>query len=129
MRTARARRGAAPPMPPPSRNAPIRCSRVRLSACIRNSPSSSSVAGRKRIEKMPDSRREKPSIPPRRRQAHRSSAERSFESNRGLWWRERLLLEIEAIGHVVGGLVACVDRRQTEGLLAELDQAHVGVLG
>src|SRR5207248_10994908 len=50
-------------------------------------------------------------------------------SDGGSGRRERLLREVEAIGHVVGGLVARVDRRQAECLLAKLDEADVGVLG
>src|ERR1700687_1914631 len=38
---------------------------------------------------------------------------------------EWLLGEVEAVGHIVGRLVAGVDRGQTEGLLAKLHQADV----
>src|SRR5205823_15124761 len=120
---------------------------------IRNRPSSSSDASSTAIAKMPGSRRKKTSTPHRTKQAHRSSAERSFNtptlpspasgggkfqrwhepflrrSDGGSGRRERLLREVEAIGHVVGGLVARVDRRQAECLLAKLDEADVGVLG
>src|ERR1700674_1346168 len=43
--------------------------------------------------------------------------------------REGLLVEIEAVGHVIRRLVARIDRRQAKGLLAELHQADVRVLG
>src|SRR3989442_10553583 len=43
-------------------------------------------------------------------------------------WREWLLGEVEAIGHVVSCLIASVDRGQAECLLAELHQAQVRVL-
>src|SRR2546423_3076901 len=46
----------------------------------------------------------------------------------GPGWREWLLGEVEAVGHVVGRLVAGVDRGQAKGLLAELHQAGVRVL-
>src|SRR3989442_2278781 len=86
------------------------------------------VPSRMTIAKMPDSTRKKPSTPPRTRDAPTISAERSLTSDRGLRWRERLLREVEAVGHAVGGLVVRVDRRQAEGLLAELHEAHMGVL-
>jgi len=50
-------------------------------------------------------------------------------SDGGAGRRERLLAEIEAVGHVIGGLVARIDRRQAERLLAELHQADMRVLG
>src|SRR5712691_806113 len=43
--------------------------------------------------------------------------------------RRRLLFEIEAVGHVVRLGVAGVERRQTEGGLAEFYKAHVRMEG